>query len=96
GHREVEDAIHVGLAQFWKQNEWYDFGSDEFMEYFADEFRAFSDDDINSNSVNFIYMMNGTGMAEFTLERSGRSGKVTRKSEFLRECSVHHENETYS
>ncbi|MEP2706152.1 MAG: GIY-YIG nuclease family protein [Yoonia sp.] len=84
GHREVEDAIHVGLAQFWKQNEWYDFGGDEFFDYFLDEFRAFKDNDINSNSVNFIYMMNGTGMSEFTLAQSGDG---TPKSKFLVECS---------
>ena len=94
-HRGVEDAIHVGLAQFWKQSEWYDFDGDEFVEYFLDEFTAFSDDDINSNSVNFIYMMNGTGMADFTLAQSERSGKITRKSEFLRGCSVHHESDAY-
>ena len=83
-HREKENSIHIGLAQFWKQSEWYDFGNDEFFEYFLDEFRAFDDQDINSNSLNFTYMMNGTGMSEFTLEQS-RERIV--KSRFLRKNS---------
>ncbi len=83
-HTSLERAIHVGLAQFWYNKEWYDFQDDEFFEYFINEIRAFSDDDINANSINFAYMMNGTGMAEITIEESN-SGKS--KKGFLLECS---------
>lgn len=83
-HTALERALHVGLAQFWHDKEWYDFQDDDFFEYFIDEIRAFSDENINANSINFIYMMNGTGMAEFTLEES--SSDIS-KRKFLRENS---------
>ncbi|OKL42908.1 GIY-YIG nuclease family protein [Pseudovibrio exalbescens] len=83
-HTALERALHVGLAQFWHDKEWYDFKDDDFYEYFIDEIKAFSDENINSNSINFIYMMNGTGMAEFTLEESASS---ISKRKFLKENS---------
>ena len=88
-HRFLENSLHIGLANFWKSNEWYDFGQDEFFAYFLDEFRTFSNGDINRNSVNFIYMMNGTGMAEFTIEQSQQG---TPKKRFLRESTQNYDH----
>ncbi|MFC4732638.1 GIY-YIG nuclease family protein [Salipiger abyssi] len=69
-HCEVEDALHTGLAAFWSVREWFDFQADPFCECFVEGFCAFDNQDINKNSIDFIYFMNGNGMSEFTLERS--------------------------
>lgn len=83
-HTSVEQSIHIGLASFWYDKEWYDFQNDEFFETFLDEIKAFSNSDINSNSIDFIYFMNGSGMSEFTLEQSGSQES---KMSFLKKCS---------
>jgi hypothetical protein len=69
----VERILHIALTDYWTGGEWFTFGDDEFEEYFIETFREFYDDDINSNSVDFIYWMNSTGMSEFTLEHSKRN-----------------------
>jgi T5orf172 domain len=68
----IEQTLHIALSDYWVGLEWFDFDGDEFEEWFFEEFHAFSDQDINSNSVDFIYWMNSTGMSEFTLEKSQR------------------------
>ncbi|MEE9428842.1 MAG: GIY-YIG nuclease family protein [Paracoccaceae bacterium] len=76
-HKNLENYLHLGLAQFWYKGEWYDFEGDEFEEWFIEEFAALDDTDVNANSINFIYLMNSTGMNEFTLEYSkGSSSKL--------------------
>ena len=69
------------------QSEWYDFGGDEFEESFIEDFIAFDDDDINRNSIDFIYFMNSSGMSEYTLEFSQRN---VSKARFQRGESVNH------
>lgn len=86
GHRDVEKYIHIGLSQFWYKQEWYEFEGDEFEEWFISEFQLFSDTDINSNSIDFIYFMNSTGMSEMTLEMSREN---ISKSKFLRKLTGH-------
>lgn len=71
-HKRKENILHIGLAHFWDEKEWYEFGIDPFLEYFISEFMAFSDTDINTNSINFTYMINGTGMSDFTVDQSER------------------------
>ncbi len=68
----LERYLHVALTDYWVEGEWFDFGEDEFREYFIENFQEFYDTDINKNSVDFIYWMNSTGMSEFTLEFSRR------------------------
>ncbi|MCI5075743.1 GIY-YIG nuclease family protein [Oricola sp.] len=66
----LERAIHIALSDFWVAGEWFDFKGDEFEKDFIETFCDFYDDDINRNSVDFIYWMNSTGMSEMTLEQS--------------------------
>ncbi len=69
----LERILHIALVWYWESHEWHKFSETEFEEFFLDEFKAFKDDDINSNSVDFIYFMNGSGLSEFTLEFSSRN-----------------------
>jgi hypothetical protein len=69
---DLERSLHIALTDYWIDGEWFDFGEDEFQEYFIETFQEFYDDDINRNSVDFIYWMNSTGMSEFTWEFSSR------------------------
>ncbi|KQW81878.1 hypothetical protein ASC65_11370 [Brevundimonas sp. Root1279] len=63
-----ERLLHTGLAQFWYFGEWFRFeGEDEIREWFVDNFTAFSDDDPDMNSVNFIYWCHD-GMIEFQID----------------------------
>jgi hypothetical protein len=64
-YEEKERLLHVGNAFSWYDREWFCPSDKSFHGYFVDEFQAFSDTDINRNSVNFIYWYNGSGMAEF-------------------------------
>ena len=66
----IERTLHIALSYYWVDREWFDFGDNEFREYFIETYLEFCDHDINRNSVDFIYWMNSTGMSEFTLEFS--------------------------
>lgn len=75
---EKERLMHIGFACSWYKREWfkpYDEGIEEIL---IDDFVAFSDTDINRNSVDFIYWFNGGGMAEFVIEQA-RQNKTVRK-----------------
>lgn len=85
-HKNVEKYLQLGMARFWVTGEWYEFEGDEFEDLFLMEFRAFSEQDINRNSIDFIYFMNSTGMSEFTLEYSTRKSS---KLGFQREETSH-------
>ena len=65
----VERVIHAGLANFWYDREWFHFQDDEFGPEFIEDFQGFYDDDRDMNSVDFIYWVNGSGMAELVMER---------------------------
>jgi len=69
----LERALHIACVWHWESNEWHKFFDAESEELILSEFKAFSDEDINTNSVNFIYFMNGSGLSEFTLEFSSRN-----------------------
>lgn len=64
----AERTLHIALTDYWVGGEWFNFDGDEFAEYFIETFCEFYNNDINRNSVDFIYWMNSTGMSEFTLE----------------------------
>lgn len=77
-YKEKERLLHVGNAMCWYDGEWFVPFDEAFQDYFVDEFKAFSDTDINRNSVNFVYWYNGSGMAEFAMEQN-RQGMSLRK-----------------
>lgn len=68
--KQKERLLHVGNAMSWYDGEWFVPYDEHFQSYFVDEFTAFSDTDINKNSVNFVYWYNGSGMAEFCIEQN--------------------------
>lgn len=78
----AEKQIHEGLCQFWYSGEWFDLGTDPYHEVFITDFTAFSDIDIDQNSINFLYWMHDFG--EFAMERSRRRQSLRA---FQRECS---------
>jgi hypothetical protein len=64
-----ERRLHVGFAAYWYSGEWFDFKDDDAaLELLLNGFTAFSDDNPDRNSVDFIYWFNGDGMIEFVIE----------------------------
>ena len=69
-YKKKERLLHVGNAMCWYDLEWFVPFDEAFQDCFIDEFKAFSDNDINKNSVDFCYWYNGSGMIEFAIEQS--------------------------
>lgn len=68
GMSHTERLLHTCLSSFWYAGEWFSFeGEDEMRTWFVDNFTAFSDEDPDMNSVNFIYWCHD-GMLEFQIE----------------------------
>lgn len=65
-----EKLLHVGLAAYWSDGEWFGPFEKEVRFVIIENFAAFSDSDINKNSVDFVYWFNGSGMAEFVMEQN--------------------------
>ena len=64
-----ERQLHTGFGRYWYAREWFNFkGDDEARDLLLNGFTAFSDDNPDRNSVDFIYWFNGDGMAEFSIE----------------------------
>jgi hypothetical protein len=73
GMSHHERCLHTGFARYWYSGEWFDFaGDDDARDLLIEGFVAFSDDNPDMNSVNFIYWFNGEGMAEFLMEMSAQ------------------------
>lgn len=66
---EIEITLHEGLAPFWHGGEWFEFDDTDAKDLFLEGFLEFYDNDPDSNSVDFIYWWNGSGFAEFSIER---------------------------
>jgi hypothetical protein len=64
--RRIEYSLHSALAEFWHRGEWHKFNDRYWLEFFIEGFSNFGDeeDDRDSNSVNFIYWMNGDNYVE--------------------------------
>jgi T5orf172 domain len=63
-----ERLLHIGFANYWYAGEWFNFqGDDDARDLLLNGFVAFSDDNPDTNSVNFIYWYNGEGMVEFQM-----------------------------
>jgi hypothetical protein len=68
GMSHHERLPHTGFANYWYAGEWFNFeGDDDARDLLLEGFVAFSDDNPDSNSVNFIYWYNGGGMIEFQM-----------------------------
>lgn len=64
-----ERQLHTGFVRYWYAREWFNFeGDDGVRDLLVDGFTAFSDNNPDRNSVDFIYWFNGGGMAEFSIE----------------------------
>ena len=64
----VERCLHVGFSRDWYSREWFEFADEADRDFFLEGFEEFSDDHVDRNSIDFIYWMNGGGMAEFVME----------------------------
>ena len=63
GMSHHERLLHTGFAFYWYAGEWYKFsGDDEARDLLLEGFLAFSDDNPDINSRDFIYWYNGEGM----------------------------------
>lgn len=67
GMSHHERQLHTALATYWYSGEWFNFEGDEnARDFLLEGFAAFSDDNPDRNSVDFIYWYNG-GMVEFQM-----------------------------
>jgi len=64
-------GIHSGIANFWYSGEWHQFPDDTY-DWLFEDFRGFYDEDRDMNSVDSIYWINGSGMAELIIEQNRR------------------------
>ncbi len=67
-HRGAEFYLHLGFAQTWLTQEWFAAPDEGYQECMVEEFQAFSDTEIDRNSVDFVYWINGSGMSELIRE----------------------------
>jgi hypothetical protein len=74
---KLERQLHSGLAQFWHSGEWHRFPDDTYEPFF-EEFQEFYDEDRDMNSVDFIYWINSSGMAELIIEQGYRKISLRR------------------
>jgi len=77
-YTEIEKLMHIGFAVCWYEKEWFaplDYG---YRDTLVEGFSAFSDTDINRNSVDFVYWFNGEGMAEFVREQYDQQLSIKR------------------
>lgn len=66
-----ERMLHTGFAQYWYALEWFDFQDDDAArETLLSGFTAFSNDNPDCNSVDFIYWFNGDGMTEIVMAQN--------------------------
>lgn len=79
-HTHVEQTLHLGFGQYWYAKEWFELPGDGLRELLVEGFSEFSDTDRDRNSVDFVYWVNSSGLAELTLEYSQQP---TSKRKFL-------------
>ena len=84
----VERSLHIALVRYWYRGEWYNISDTDDYELIVGGFKNFYEEDKDMNSVDFIYWMNETGMAEFcneichrrlTLPRFQRQESIVKK-----------------
>jgi Meiotically Up-regulated Gene 113 (MUG113) protein len=69
---DLERQLHEAFCRYWYEGEWFKIDDQNDRAILIDGFREFSDDDIDVNSVDFIYWFNSMGMLEFSIERRAR------------------------
>jgi hypothetical protein len=74
----LERELQCGLANFWYAGEWHKFPDANHSEFLIEGFKEFYDDDIDKNSVDFIYWINGSGMSELLHEQYDRKISLRR------------------
>lgn len=67
--RVLERRLHEGLAQYWHAGEWFNFPDQLDYDLVTEGFCEFYDNDRDSNSVDFVYWFNSSGLAEVAVER---------------------------
>lgn len=78
GCRYVERVLHITLVWHWHANEWHQFLDEEHERFIVSELVAFDDYDINKNSVDFPYFINGSGLGEFGVEFASRKTTLSK------------------
>jgi len=66
----VENVLHTGFTWHWHAGEWFRFHDAEHRAFLVEGLNEFYDEDRDMNSVDFNYWVNGSGLAEFCIERS--------------------------
>jgi hypothetical protein len=61
---KIEYSLQSALAEHWHRGEWHKFEDQYWLDFFVNAFQEFTDDDFDTNSVTFIYWMNGTNYSE--------------------------------
>tara|TARA_X000001316_G_C910523_1_gene25970 strand:- start:129 stop:599 length:471 start_codon:yes stop_codon:yes gene_type:complete len=64
----IERLLHVGMSISWYDREWFEPLDESYLDTMTGQFKEFYDEDINRNSVDFIYWYNSSGMAEFAID----------------------------
>ena len=81
----LERKLHEGLANYWHEGEWFEFPDADLCEFLIEGFKDFYEKDRDTNSVDFIYWYNGSGMTELQIERGSRQVSLRRFQRELRE-----------
>ena len=74
----IERQMHEGFAHCWYANEWFSLFDEGYEDLLLNDFSAFSDNDRDKNSVDFIYWFNGSGMLELGMARSYHGISLTK------------------
>lgn len=82
---ELERMLHEGLADCWHEGEWFRFRDAKSVEFLIEGFQGFYEKDRDTNSVDFIYWYNSSGMPDFQMERDHRRLSLRKFQRSLRE-----------
>ena len=69
---ELERMLHEGLANYWHEGEWFRIPDAQVADFLIEGFQEFYEKDRDTNSVDFIYWYNSSGMLDFPIERHHR------------------------
>lgn len=81
---KLERKLHEGIANYWHKGEWFAFPDSDSHEFLVDGFKGFYGKDRDTNSVDFIYWYNSSGMTELQIQRSNRRVSLRRFQRELR------------
>jgi hypothetical protein len=81
---KLERMLHEGLANYWHEGEWFKLPDLDIQEFLIDGFKEFYEKDRDTNSVDFIYWYNGSGMTELQMKRDYREASLKQFQRQLR------------